>query len=97
MKQVMNYITPAVTPLMPDGEIDFQSCEKLYNHLINGGVDGILILGSIGEFFGQTMEQKKELIKFAVDCVAKRVELIVGTTSMIFDEIVELSNYALKV
>lgn len=97
MKQVMNYITPAVTPLMPDGEIDFQSCEKLYNHLINGGVDGILILGSIGEFFGQTMEQKRELIKFAVDCVAKRVELIVGTTSMIFDEIVELSNYALDV
>jgi len=96
MKQKINYITPAVTPLLPEGGVDLVSCEKLYNHLIEGGVDGILILGSIGEFFGLTQEQKKELIAFAVKCADKRVEVIVGTTSMIFDEIVELSNYALE-
>ena len=79
MKQTIHYITPAVTPLLPEG-----------------GVDGILNLGSIGEFFGLTWEQKKELIAYAVTCVNKRVELIVGTTSMIVDEIVELSNYALE-
>ena len=33
-----------------DGQIDFESCSTLYSHLIRGGVDGILILGSIGEF-----------------------------------------------
>ena len=92
----ISYITPAVTPLLPDGQIDFESCEKLYHHLINGGVDGILILGSIGEFFGLTMEQKKELIQFAGRVIGGRVELIAGTTSMICDEIVELSRYALK-
>lgn len=119
MKQIVNYITPAVTPLMPAGQnmdkaeksteraetgtggpaytIDFESCEKLYNHLIDGGVDGILVLGSIGEFFGLTVEQKKELIAYAVKCASKRVQVIAGTTSMIFDEIVELSNYALEV
>lgn len=96
MKKTINYITPAVTPLLPEGGVDLASCGKLYDHLIEGGVDGILILGSIGEFFGVTGEQKKELIKYAVKSVNKRVELIVGTTSMIFDEIVELSNYALK-
>lgn len=94
--QVINYLTPAVTPLTPDGQLDLASCEKLYNHLIKGGVDGILILGSIGEFFGLTMAQKKELIAFAKKVVDGRVELIAGTTSMIFDEIVELSNYALE-
>ena len=94
--QVINYLTPAVTPLTPDGQLDLASCEKLYNHLIEGGVDGILILGSIGEFFGLTMAQKKELIAFAKKVVDGRVELIAGTTSMIFDEIVELSNYALE-
>lgn len=94
--QAIHYMTPAVTPLCPDGQLDLASCEKLYNHLIEGGVDGILILGSIGEFFALTMEQKKELITFAVNTVRKRVPLIVGTTSMIFDEIVTLSNYALE-
>lgn len=94
-QQEIHYITPAVTPLCPDGQIDFESCTTLYNHLISGGVDGILILGSIGEFFALTMQQKKELIRFAVETVQHRVPLIVGTTSMIFDEIVELSNFSI--
>lgn len=94
--QTIHFITPAVTPLCPDRTLDLISCEKLYDHLIKGGVDGILILGSIGEFFAFTMEQKKELIAFAIEKIQKRVPLIVGTASMIFDEIVELSNYALE-
>lgn len=96
-ERTINYITPAVTPLLPDGQIDFESCEKLYHHLMDGGVDGILILGSIGEFFGLTMDQKRELIRFAKNVIGDRVELIAGTTSMIYDEIVELSQYALEV
>lgn len=91
-----SYITPAVTPLLSNGRIDEISCRKLYDHLIDGGVNGILILGSIGEFFAFTMEEKKELIRIACESIQKRVELIVGTTSMIFDEIVELSNYAFQ-
>ena len=90
------YITPVVTPIK-DSKIDFESCKNLYNHLINGGVDGILILGSIGEFFALTFEQKKELIKFAHEIINNRVELIVGTTAMIYDEIVELSNYCYSI
>lgn len=94
-KQEIHYITPAVTPLCPDGQIDFESCASLYNHLINGGVDGIVVLGSIGEFFAFTMQQKKDLVRFAVETVQHRVPVIIGTTSMIFDEIVELSNYSI--
>lgn len=44
------YITPAVTVMGKDGTIDFEGCGKVYEHLIEGGVDGILLLGSIGEF-----------------------------------------------
>ena len=42
------YITPAVTVMGKDGTIDFEGCGKVYEHLIEGGVDGILLLGSIG-------------------------------------------------
>ena len=89
-----NYITPAVTVFSEDGSIHFEEQGKVYEHLIAGGVDGILILGSIGEFFALSMEQKKELIRFAVKTIDHRVRLIAGTTSMIFDEILELSEYA---
>lgn len=44
--------------------------------------------------FALSREQKKELIRFAVKTIDHRVRLIAGTTSMIFDEILELSEYA---
>ena len=89
-----NYITPAVTVFHKDGTINFEETGKVYEHLIKGGVDGILIMGSIGEFFALTMEQKKELIHFAAEKIAHRVRVLAGTTSMVFDEIIELSKYA---
>lgn len=88
------YITPAVTVFHENGTVDYEACGRVYEHLIAGGVDGILILGSIGEFFAVKMDQKKELIRRAVETIGKRVKLIVGTTSMIFDEIIELSRFA---
>lgn len=88
------YITPAVTVFHENGAVDYEACAEVYEHLIGGGVDGILILGSIGEFFAVKMDQKKELIRRAAETIGKRVKLIVGTTSMIFDEIIELSRFA---
>ena len=92
----IHYITPAVTPMTAGGKIDLDSCGNLYRHLMDGGVDGILVLGSIGEFFGFTMEQKKELIRYAAKAVDGRTKLIAGTTSLVYDEIVELSRFSLE-
>jgi len=93
--QPIRYITPAVTPLLPDGSLDLPSCQRLYRHLVQGGMDGILILGSIGEFFSLTLEQKKELIRCARKEVGRDTLLLAGTASMVFDEIPALSNFAL--
>ena len=89
------YITPAVTPLNADGTLDEQGCKALYDHLIEGGVDGILVLGSIGEFFALSMEIKKRLISLAVKHVNRRVQLIIGTADMQIENVIELSNFAL--
>ena len=89
------YITPAVTPLNADGTIDEQGAEKLYDFLISGGVSGILLLGSIGEFFAFTMEQKKQLISLAVRKIAGRVPVIVGTADTVTENVLALSRFAL--
>lgn len=44
------YITPVVTVMDKEGNPDMEGCGKVYEHLIQGGVDGILLMGSIGEF-----------------------------------------------
>ena len=92
----VHYITPAVTPMTDGGRIDLESCGTLYSHLLDGGVDGILILGSIGEFFGFPMEQKKELIRIAAREIKGGAQFLVGTTSLVYDEIVSLSQFALE-
>lgn len=93
---MIRYITPAVTPLTEDGQIDVQAVHDLYHFLINKGVDGILVLGSIGEFFAFTMEEKKTLIQAAVAAVDHRVPLIVGTGSTVRADVVDLSRFALE-
>lgn len=90
------YITPCITLLEKDGSLDLKAQGRMFDHLIKGGVDGILILGSIGEFFAINMQQKKKLISFALEHIQQRVPVIVGTTSLIEEEILELSNYSLE-
>ena len=89
------YITPAITPFTPDGDIDERGAAALYEHLIAGGVDGILVLGSIGEFFAIAPEKKRRLIDLAVRQTAGRVPVIAGTADMLFENVISLSEYAL--
>ena len=93
---MIRYITPAVTPLNADGTIDGEGVRNLYKHLIAGGTDGILILGSIGEFFSLPMEQKKRLITLAVKQIDRRVPLIAGTADTVMENVVSLSDFALN-
>ena len=90
------YITPAVTPLTENGKFDEEALTALYDRLITGGVSGILILGSIGEFFGFDQEEKKKLIRLASRLIGGRVPLLVGTGGMDPEQTILLSQYAFE-
>ena len=42
------WITPAVTAMDEHGHIDMEANGRIYDYLIENGMDGILLLGSIG-------------------------------------------------
>lgn len=90
------YITPAVTVWNSDGTLDLQGQGALYENLIKHNIDGILVLGSIGEFFAMTLEQRRQLASFAIDTIAHRTKCIIGTASMAAEEIVPFSNFCLE-
>jgi dihydrodipicolinate synthase/N-acetylneuraminate lyase len=69
------YITPAITPLTPEDRIDESGAAALYEHLIAGGVDAVLVLGSIGEFFSIPAEQKRRLISLAVRRIDRLMDI----------------------
>ena len=91
-----SYITPAITIFGADGNLDLKSQGSLYENLIKNGIDGILVNGSIGEFFAMTYEQRRELAEFAVDTIAHRTKCIVGTSDMMYERIVPFSNHMLE-
>lgn len=95
MRRAM-FLTPVVTAFDSQGNIDVQGNKNIWEHLIKNDIDGIVLLGSTGEFFSLSIDEKKFLIDQAVEYVNKRVKLYVGTGSMTIEETVELSNYALE-
>lgn len=88
------FLTPVVTAFNEYGKLDYQANQNIYDHLINGGIDGIVLMGSTGEFFTMSMEQKKELILLATSYINKRVPLLIGTSCMAASDTIELANFA---
>lgn len=70
---------PSITPLKEDGSIDFDYWESHLNFLISSGISGILVFGSIGEFYSLSLEEKKEAIQWAGGVIDGRVSYLVGT------------------
>ncbi|MFT8349179.1 dihydrodipicolinate synthase family protein [Clostridium saccharoperbutylacetonicum] len=87
--------TPLVTLFDENGNIDKNNLKILIEKLIDDGVDGIVILGSVGEFFNiSSLEDKKDYIQFVSKVVNGRVKLIIGTGSNNIEEVIELNNYS---
>ncbi|MGP3778453.1 4-hydroxy-tetrahydrodipicolinate synthase [Halanaerobium saccharolyticum] len=91
---IKGIITPTITVFDQDQKIDFKATEEHIEKLIEAGVNGILFLGSIGEFFAMTSAEKKKLISFAVKTVNKRVPVLVGTGGTAAEDVIELTNFA---
>lgn len=88
-------IIPAmVTPLDDQGRINEGALRKLTNHLIDGGVHGLFPVGSQGEFFSLTFEQKKEAIRIVVDETRDQVPVYAGTGAVTTREAIETTKMA---
>ena len=87
-------IPPMITPLNADFSLDIDHTEKLIEHLIEGGVNGIFILGTTGEFAGLSGDVKSDLIRLTCRQVKGRVSVLVGITDCSFVESLDLAAIA---
>jgi 4-hydroxy-tetrahydrodipicolinate synthase len=77
-----------ITPFKKSGAIDFESFEKIINHIIKGGVNFIVVLGTTGEASTISKQEKKALIEYAVRIIQKRVPLVIGISGNNTSEVV---------
>lgn len=85
---------PVVTPLHEDGSIDFVSLDKVVDHLVDGGMHGLFVLGSTGEVAYLTDEQRVQVISAIAERAAGRVPLLVGCMDMTATRVIEQGRRA---
>lgn len=85
--------TALVTPFSEDG-IDFDTLKKLIDFQIQQGTDALIILGTTGESSTMTLEEKKQVVKFAIDNIHKQIPVIVGAGGNNTKAVIEFSKYA---
>ena len=86
-----------VTPFDEREEVDLEAAEAVVERLIEAGVDGIIALGSNGEFSHLTGEERKRFAEEVAKIVAERVPLVIGVGASGTKETVELARHAERV
>ena len=84
--------TPIVTPYKEDFKIDFNNLEKILNHLIFSKVHGIIIGGTTGEYYAQSISERIEILKFAKKIVKNKIPLVAGVGSLRTEDCVFLAK-----
>lgn len=82
-----------VTPFNENG-VNFEKLKELLEWHVSMGTDAIVICGTTGEATTMTTEEKKEVIKFTVDVINKRIPVIAGTGTNNTSASIEMSKYA---
>ena len=86
-----------VTPLRGRDELDVAGLEKLIEHILAGGVNGLFILGTTGEGPSLSYRLRRELIERVCQQVKSRVPVLVGITDTAFVESVSLARHSAEV
>lgn len=85
--------TAIVTPFLGN-TINYDEFKKLLEFQIANGADSIIVCGTTGEAATLTNDEKKYLIRFAVNTVNHRIPVIAGTGSNCTKSAIDLSVYA---
>lgn len=62
-------------------EIDYPALERMIEHVVNGGVDYIVALGSTAETATLSLAERQSVLRFVVERVAGRVPIVAGMGS----------------
>jgi len=92
MKQSLNFTGTGVaiiTPFTAKGAVDFPALSKLVEHLINGRVEYIVVMGTTGESATLSKEEKQKVVEHIIKVTKKRLPLVLGVGGNNTAEIIE--------
>lgn len=85
-----------ITPFNSNGEVNYETAEKLAIHLVENGSDALVICGTTGESPTLSWAEEHELFRLIQQAVAGKAKIIVGTGSNSTQEAIEATRKAAK-
>lgn len=85
-------IVALVTPMSPDGDVDYASLQKLVQFHINNGTDAIVSVGTTGESATLPVEEHVEVVRKTVEFCEGKIPVIAGTGANSTSEAIELGD-----
>jgi 4-hydroxy-tetrahydrodipicolinate synthase len=82
MSRLSGVIPPVCTPLTPDYAVDTGSLTRLVDHLVEGGVDALFLLGSTSEVAFLPDAHRKVVLDTVIGHVAGQVPVLAGAIDM---------------
>lgn len=95
--KIHGIIPPLVTPLQADGSLDLPATKCLLDHVIEGGVHGVFILGTTGEGPNLAYKLRRQFVEYVVEQVDGRVPVIVGISDTSLSESHDLAAFSHRV
>lgn len=94
IEDLKGIIPPIVTPVDEQENVDEAALCRVIDHVLAGGVHGVFVMGSNGEFYAMDKENQKKAIETTVKHVAGRVPVYAGVGAITTRECIELARSA---
>jgi len=87
-------VPPLATPLHDQDTLDQAGLRKLIKHVIDGGVQGLFMLGTTGEAPSLSYTLRKEVVEVSVAEVSRSVPVLVGISDSSLSEAIDFARFA---
>ncbi len=89
--------TPVVTPYDENFVCNEEALAETIEFLIKSGVNGLVIAGSTGEYYAQTMKERIKLMEICNNVIKSRLPMIVGTGAIRTEDSIEYARQAKRI
>ena len=83
-----------VTPMKADEEIDYGKLAEFTEHLIRQGVHGLIPLGSTGEYYALSADERERVLRTTLEAAAGRVPVVAGANAGSTRDVIAFSTQA---
>ncbi|MBH45669.1 MAG: 4-hydroxy-tetrahydrodipicolinate synthase [Flavobacteriaceae bacterium] len=93
MKEIQGHGVAIITPFNEGGDVDYETIPGLIDHLVSGGVDYLVLMGTTSEAATLSKDEKINLVDKVIGANAGRLPLVLGLGGNYTQELLEMFDW----